>query len=91
MTRGLVNGCRAYFTGNQSYLLIGNSHKLRLDNRSWMTGDCHVQFSESARVKFSRATQLNEMVYFPLLKNINSAMIKDRKKRSSDITFGKNI
>ena len=24
-----------------------------------MTGDCHVQFSESARVKFPRATQLN--------------------------------
>ena len=25
-----------------------------------MTGDCHVQFSESARVKFPRATQLNK-------------------------------
>ena len=40
-----------------------------------MTGDCHVQFSESARVKFSRATQLNEMVHFSLLKKINSDII----------------
>ncbi|MGD0280645.1 MAG: hypothetical protein ABSC11_15260, partial [Smithella sp.] len=51
-----------------SYLPIGNSHKLRLDNRSWMTGDCHVQFSESARVKFSRATRLPNSADCPLLK-----------------------
>src|SRR5450759_5379994 len=36
----------------------GSSLKLRLDNRSWMTGDCHVQFWESARVRFPRATRL---------------------------------
>jgi hypothetical protein len=38
-------------------LPIGNFLSVRLDNRSWMTGDCHVQFSESAKVRFPRATQ----------------------------------
>jgi hypothetical protein len=28
-----------------------------------MTGDCHVQFSESARVRFLRATQLFPLVF----------------------------
>ena len=36
-----------------------------------MTGDCHVQFSESARVRFPRATRLNDA-------DFSAIMIKDK-------------
>jgi hypothetical protein len=29
----------------------------RLDNKSWMTGDCHVRFSQAVGVRFLRGAQ----------------------------------
>jgi hypothetical protein len=55
-----------YYTGgigNRGFLPTGSSLRLGLDNRSWMTGDCQVQFSESAGVRFPHATRLIDVAF----------------------------
>ena len=54
---GHVNGCGGYQSINRGSLPTGTSYSLRLDNRSRMSREVHVRFSESARVKFPRATR----------------------------------
>ena len=54
---GHVNGCGGYQNINRGSLPTGTSCSLRLDNRSRMSREVHVRFSESARVKFPRATR----------------------------------
>ena len=59
---GHVTGCDELLVISQSFLPIGNSLGLRLDNRSRVNREVHIRFWESARVKIPRATHLFRIV-----------------------------
>ena len=58
-----------YCLVNQRWEELGGKAKplefvWRLDDKSRMTGDCHVRFCEGLGVKFPRATRLDRMDIF---------------------------